>query len=154
MRKLMIVAMLVASAAVANAQRGYDRNDDAYGRRGYDNGRYDRNDNYGRDGYDRIDSYQREARRQIAWGIESGRITSRESKRLLREVEQIEYKENRYKRDGVLDPRERRDLMEDLTVLNRWINREKRDGDRVTYEDFSRGNRGNDRYDDRYNRRY
>lgn len=143
MRKLMIVAMLVASAAVANAQRGNDRN-----------GRYDRVDNY-----DRIDSYQREARRQIAWGIESGRITSRESKRLLREVEQIEYKENRYKRDGVLDPRERRDLMEDLTVLNRWINREKRDGDRVTYEDFSRGNRGNDRgdgrrYDDRYNRRY
>lgn len=141
MRKLMIVAMLVASAAVANAQRGYDRNDDAYGRRGYDNGRYDR-----------IDSYQREARRQIAWGIESGRITSRESKRLLREVEQIEYKENRYKRDGNLDPRERRDLIEDLTVLNRWINREKRDGDRVTYEDFSRNNRG--RYDDRYNRRY
>lgn len=154
MRKLMIVAMLVASAAVANAQRGYDRNNDAYGRRGNDNGRYDRNDNYGRGGYDKIDSYQREARRQIAWGIESGRITSRESKRLLREVEAIEYKENRYKRDGVLDPRERRDLMEDLTVLNRWINREKRDGDRVTYEDFSRGNRGNDRYDDRYNRRY
>lgn len=155
MRKLMIVAILVASAAVANAQRGYDRNDDAYGRRGNDNERYERNDNYGNGGYDKIDSYQREARRQIAWGIESGRITSRESKRLLREVEAIEYKENRYKRDGNLDPRERRDLMEDLTVLNRWINREKRDGDRVTYEDFSRGNRGDGRrYDDRYNRRY
>lgn len=138
----MIVAMLVASAAVANAQRGNDRN-----------GGRDRNDRV--DNYDRIDSYQREARRQIAWGIESGRITSRESKRLLREVEQIEYKENRYKRDGMLDPRERRDLMEDLTVLNRWINREKRDGDRVTYEDFSRSNRGDGRrYDDRYNRRY
>ena len=174
MRKLMIMAMLVASAAVANAQRGniargYDRNDDATGRRGNDprgkdNRRYDRNDNYGKGGYDKIDSYQREARRQIAWGIESGRITSRESKRLLREVEAIEHKENRYKRDGNLDPRERRDLMEDLIVLNRWINREKRDGDRVTYEDFSRGNRGNDHgdvrsYDDsrsngRYNRRY
>lgn len=136
MRKLMIVAMLVASAAVANAQRGNDR-------------RYDRVDNY-----DRIDSYQREARRQIAFGIETGRITSRESKRLLREVEQIEYKENRYKRDGNLDPRERKDLIEDLAVLNRWINREKRDGDRVTYEDFSKKNRGNDRYDGRYNRRY
>lgn len=154
MRKLMIVAMLVASAAVANAQRGYDRNDDAYGRRGNDNGRYERNDNYGRGGYDKIDSYQREARRQIAWGIESGRITSRESKRLLREVEAIEYKENRYKRDGNLDQRERKDLMEDLTVLNRWINREKRDGDRVTYEDFSKNSRGNDRGDGRYNRRY
>ncbi|MFN3488270.1 MAG: hypothetical protein ACK4YV_04015 [Emticicia sp.] len=158
MRKLMIVAMLVVSAAVANAQRGNDRNDDAHGRRGNDprgndNTRYERNDNYGR-GYDKIDSYQREARRQIAFGIETGRITSRESKRLLREVEQIEFKENRYKRDGNLDPRERRDLMEDLAVLNRWINREKRDGDRVTYEDFSKNNRGNDRGDGRYNRRY
>jgi hypothetical protein len=157
MRKLMIVAMLVAIATVANAQRGNDA-------RGNDNGRYGRNDNYGRGGYDKIDSYQREARRQIVWGIESGCITSRESKRLLREVEAIEHKENRYKRDGNLNPRERRDLMEDLIVLNRWINREKRDGDRVTYEDFSRGNRGNDRGDDRryddsrsdsrYNRRY
>jgi hypothetical protein len=79
-------------------------------------------------------------------------------------VESIELKENRYKRDGNLNSRERRDLMEDLTVLNSWINREKRDGDHVTYESFSRGNRGNDRvhdrrYDDsrsdsRYNRRY
>lgn len=150
MRKLMIVAMLVASAAVANAQRGNDRS--------YENRRenYDsRRDGRRGENYDRIDSYQREARRQIAFGIETGRITSRESKRLLREVEQIEFKENRYKRDGNLDPRERRDLIEDLTVLNRWINREKRDGDRVTYEGFGRNNRGNDngRYDDRYGRR-
>jgi hypothetical protein len=147
----MIVAMLVASAAVANAQRGNDKRDNGYDNR---NGGYDKRDDRRGDNYDRIDSYQREARRQIAFGIETGRITSRESKRLLREVEQIEYKENRYKRDGNLDPRERRDLIEDLTVLNRWINREKRDGDRVTYEDFSRGNRGNDRGDGRYSRRY
>ncbi len=156
MRKLMIVAMLVASAIVANAQRGNDRRDNGYENRG---GGYDKRDDRRGDNYDRIDSYQREARRQIAFGIESGRITSRESKRLLREVEQIEYKENRYKRDGNLDPRERKDLIEDLTVLNRWINREKRDGDRVTYDDFSKNNRGNDRsdshrYDDRYKGRY
>jgi len=164
MNKLMILAMLVAIAALANAQTRndalrYESNDYVYRRRvndhrGNENGRYERNDNYGRGGYDKIDSYQREARRQIAWGIGDGRITSRESKRLLREVEAIEYKENRYKRDGNLDPRERRDLIEDLTVLNRWINREKRDGERVTYEDFSRGNRGNDLGDGRYNRRY
>ena len=149
----MIVAMLVASAIAANAQRGNDRRDNGYGNR--DGGYERRDDQRGNDrrgstrrgdNYDRIDSYQREARRQIAFGIENGRITSRESKRLLREVEQIEYKENRYKCDGVLDPRERKDLMEDLTVLNRWINREKRDGDRVTYEDFSRGTRHNGRY--------
>lgn len=164
MRKLMIVAMLVASAAVANAQRGNDRRDNGYDDRNgsydnrngnYNNGGYDKRDNRRGDNYDKIDSYQREARRQIAFGIETGRITSRESKRLLREVEAIEYKENRYKRDGNLDPRERKDLVEDLAVLNRWINREKRDGDRVTYEDFSKNNRGDGRrYDDRYNRRY
>ncbi|WP_394993732.1 hypothetical protein [Emticicia sp.] len=168
MRKLMIVAMLVASAIAADAQRGNDRRDNGYNNRdSYDNrnGGYDRRgdsrrDSRGGNNFDRIDSYQREARRQIAFGIESGRITSRESKRLLREVEQIEYKENRYKRDGNLDPRERKDLIEDLTVLNRWINREKRDGDRVTYDDFSRGNRNtndrrsDDRYDERNGRRY
>ncbi len=166
----MIVAILVASAIAADAQRGNDRHDDNgkrngnyeqdYGRNDSRRGDYDRRGDARRsDNYDRIDSYQREARRQIAFGIESGRITSREAKRLLREVENIEYKENRYKRDGVLDPRERKDLMEDLTVLNRWINHEKRDGDRVSYDDFSRNNRDNGRrndghYDDRYNRRY
>lgn len=97
--------------------------------RGNENRRYERNDNYCRWGYDKIDSYQREARRQIVWRIGSGRITSRDSIRLLREVEAIEYKENRYKRDGNLVPCERRDLIEDLTVLNRCINCEKRDGD-------------------------
>lgn len=137
MKNLMIVAMLVASAIAANAQRGNDRRDNNYGR----------NDNR----YDRIDSYQREARRQIAFGIETGRITSRESKKLLREVEKIEYKENRYKRDGVLDSRERKDLIEDLAVLNRWINHEKRDGDRITYDDY---NNRNGRYDNRYGGRY
>ncbi len=156
MRKLTIVAMLVASAIAADAQRGNDRRDDNYGRndnRYEKQGRNDGRRGNGYDKYDRIENYQREARRQIAFGIENGRITSREAKRLLREVEAIEFKENRYKRDGNLDPRERKDLMEDLTVLNRWINREKRDGDRVTYEDFGRNNRGNDRYDDRYGRR-
>ena len=153
MRKLMIVAMLVATATLANAQRGHDRNDDR--RRENDNDRDERSDKYSRNGgNDKIDSYQREARRQIAYGIESGRITSRESRKLLREVEKIEAKENRYRRDGDLNSRERRDLVEDLAVLNRWIYREKRDGDRITYEDFDRNTRQNDRNDDRYNRRY
>ena len=150
MKKLMIVAMLVASAIAADAQRGYDNRSDR--RENYQDRNDDRRDN-GYEKYDRIDSYQREARRQIAKGIESGRITSRESKRLLREVEKIEYKENRYQRDGVLDPRERKDLVEDLSVLNRWINREKHDGDRITYEDYGKGNGNSGRYDNRYGRR-
>lgn len=135
MRKLVMVAMLVAGAIAANAQRGYDRP----GR--FDNGY----------GYDKIDNYQREARRQIAFGIESGRITSHEAKRLLREAERIEAKENRFKRDGRLDAFERRELAQDLAVLNSWIAREKRDRERVTYDEYSRGY-ANGRYNDRYGR--
>ena len=150
MRKLMIVAMLVAGAITADAQRGYDnnRNDNRRGNDSrYDNDRYDNR-------FDKIDSYQREARRQISFGIESGRITSNEAKRLLREAERIEVKENRFKRDGRLDTIERRELTNDLAVLNSWIGREKRDRDRVSYEDFSKGYGSNGRYDDRYGRKY
>ncbi|RFS18395.1 hypothetical protein D0T08_03865 [Emticicia sp. C21] len=129
--------MLVAGAIGANAQRGYDKRD----------GRYGRNDN----GYDRVDSYQREARRQIANGVESGRITSREAKPLMREAERIEVKENRFKRDGRLDPMERRELAQDLAILNSWIAREKRDRDRISYNDYSRGY-ASGRYNDRYGR--
>lgn len=142
MKKLMMIAMLVAVAIGANAQRGYDKRD----------GRYGRNDN-AYDKYDRIDSYQREARRQIANGVESGRITSREAKPLLREAERIEIKENRFSRDGRLDPMERRELAQDLAVLNGWIAREKRDRDRISYDDYSRGY-ANGRYNDRYGRRF
>jgi len=138
MRKLIMIAMLVAGAIGANAQRGYDKRDNR--------GRYETN-------YDRIDSYQREARRQIANGIESGRITSNEAKRLLREAERIEVKENRFRRDGRLDAGERRELSQDLAVLNGWIAREKRDRDRITYDDYSRGY-ANGRYNDRYGRGY
>ena len=133
MKKLMIIAMLVAGAISANAQRGYDRP-----------GRFDK-------GYDRIDSYQREARRQIANGIESGRITSNEAKRLLREAERIEMKENRFKRDGRLDNFERKELAQDLAVLNTWIAREKRDRERITFDEYSRGY-ASGRYNDRYGR--
>lgn len=135
MRKLIMIAMLVAGAIGANAQRGYDKR-----------GRYETN-------YDRIDSYQREARRQISFGIESGKITSREAKPLLREAERIEAKENRFRRDGRLDAGERRELSQDLAVLNSWIAREKRDRDRITYDNFSRGY-ANGRYNDRYGRGY
>lgn len=137
MKKLIMIAMLVAGAIGANAQRGYDKRD----------GRYGRNDN----AFDRVDSYQREARRQIANGVESGKITSREAKPLLREAERIEIKENRFSRDGRLDPMERRELAQDLAVLNSWIAREKRDRDRISYNDYSRGY-ASGRYNDRYGR--
>ncbi|MBA4851084.1 hypothetical protein [Emticicia sp. BO119] len=137
MKKLIMIAMLVAGAIGANAQRGYDKRD---------GGRYGRNDNV-------IESYQFQARNEIAQGIKTGRITSNEAKKLLREAERIEVKENRFKRDGRLDNFERRELEQDLAVLHSWIAREKRDRDRVTYEDYSRGY-ASGRYNDRYGKRF
>ena len=136
MKKLIMIAMLVAGAIGANAQRGYDKRD----------GRYGRNDNI-------VDSYQIQARNEIAQGIKSGRITSREAKPLLREAERIEVKENRFKRDGRIDNFERRELEQDLAVLHSWIAREKRDRDRITYDEYSRGY-ANGRYNDRYGKRF
>src|SRR6218665_493386 len=131
MKKLIMIAMLVAGAIGANAQRGYDKRD----------GRYGRNDNI-------VDSYQIQARNEIAQGIKSGRITSREAKPLLREAERIEVKENRFKRDGRIDNFERSELEQDLAVLHSWIASEKRDRDRITYDEYSRGY-ANGRYNDR-----
>ncbi len=114
-----------------------------------------RMERYPRENYERRDEIQflqRQIRRDIAFGIESGKITSRESRQLLREVEKNEQLESRYKRDGRLDAREKRELMEDLEMLSRLVRREKRDDDRVSYEEHNRGHgrmhheRSRDRY--------
>lgn len=147
MRKLMIVASFVLVAMAANAQGRYDDRD--FRRDGYGNNR--NRGNYGRydDRFDpnaRIDSYQREARKRIAWGIENGNITANEAKRLLREAERIEYKENAFLRDRFLDNRERKELAQDLADLNRKITRETRDWNRQSNDDYRRGGRYAGRY--------
>ena len=148
MRKLMIVASFVLVAMAANAQGRYDNRD--YRRGGYDNdhNRYGRNERYD-DRFDpngRIDSYQREARKRIAWGIENGSITAHEAKRLLKEAERIEFKENAFLRDRFLDNRERKELAQDLADLNRQITRESRDWNRQPNDDYRRGGRYAGRY--------
>lgn len=160
MKNIIIVAALIAATfQTANAQWGNrnnrnDRNDEYDTRRNddrWDNdrrGRWEddrrnddrwndrRNHNFG----DRIDDFQREARRRIGIGVERGLLTSREARGLMRDVERIERKEQIFWRDGRLDPRERRDLMEDLSALNRAITHEKRDNERSTYGDYGRYN--------------
>ena len=150
MNKLLIASVLAvfsfsAASAQWNNNRDNNRYDDRYeARRNDDNRRYD--DRYDNRHYDnqnyrfgnRIGDFQREARQRIGDGISRGLITSREARHLMRQVDQIERKENFFWRDRQLDPREYRELMEDLTSLNREISREKRDRD--TYDDYGQYN--------------
>ena len=130
-------AMILVSFSSANAQWGNNNRDRRYDDR-YDNrGNYDPRYGKGNLG-DRIDDFQREARRRIADGIAQGSLTSREAKGLMRDAERIERKEQIFWRDRVLDPRERRELMDDLYALNREITKEKRDRERSPYDDYGR----------------
>jgi hypothetical protein len=165
MKKIVILVALIATVfGTANAQRGRrgdeerdrdNRSDDRRGqydnryddRRGqYDNRYDDRRGQYdnrydGRNPYNRVDEFQRESRRRIAEGVARGLISSREARNLLRFAERIERKEQIFWRDGQLDRRERRDLVEDLAALNREITHEKYDGERSTYDDQYNQNR-------------
>lgn len=77
-----------------------------------------------------INSFQQQARERIAWGISRGLITGRESKRLLEMADRIEWKENRFMRNGRLSPGQAQELKQDLLVLDRMINQAKSNGER------------------------
>ncbi len=142
MKKLVFAAaMILVAFGSATAQWGNNnrnrRYDDRYDNRRDNRGGYDNRNGRGNMG-DRIDDFQREARRRIADGIAQGSISSREARNLMRDVERIERKEQIFWRDRVLDPRERRELTEDLYALNREITHEKRDNERSTYDEYGR----------------
>jgi hypothetical protein len=191
MKKLILIALMVAGAIAADAQndsryerRSYENRDDDRGRderRDYDknksdnryesrgnenrensrtydrnwdnnrndrryegyerwdrNGRYDHNrdrrfDN--RRGYSQrygnpIDDMQRDIRREIEWGARKGSLTYNEQRRLSRELDKIENREDRYFRDGYLSQWEFDDLARDLYQLDREVSRQRRDWDR------------------------
>lgn len=77
-----------------------------------------------------INSFQQQARERIAWGISRGLITGRESKRLLEMADRIEWKENRFMRNGRLSPGQAQELKQDLMVLDRMITHAKSNGER------------------------
>ncbi|MFN4147608.1 MAG: hypothetical protein ACK4GN_17420 [Runella sp.] len=150
MKKTLIAAVLfIVGLTTVHAQWGRNdrrddnRRDDRYDDRWDDRRSDDRWDNDRRMSDrrgnwrmgDRIDDYQREARRRIAIGVETGALTSREARNLLRFAERIERKEQFFWRDRRLDGQERRELEEDLAQLHREITREKRDRDRAAYND-------------------
>jgi len=78
-----------------------------------------------------------DARESIDRGIEKGRLTRHEARKLNEELGRILDKIDLMKEDGHLSRREREKINEDLDRLERHIRREKRDDDRE-YGDHGR----------------
>jgi hypothetical protein len=74
---------------------------------------------------------EREARlhNRIQRGLESGRLTNREGRRLMRELDNVEAKERAFQADGRLGRREREDLHNDLDRLANELRNQLRDDD-------------------------
>jgi hypothetical protein len=135
MKKLIMIALMVAGAISADAQ-----NDSRYERheRWDNNGRYDHSRDRrfnSRWGYSQrhsnpIDDMQNDIRREIEWGSRKGSLTNNEARRLARELDRIEYREDRYFRDGYLSQWEFENLARDLYALDREVSRQRRDWDR------------------------
>lgn len=105
--------------------------------------RYDQRDGY-RDGYSRermsdINRLQREARQDIANGVQWGTLTSREANMLMNRYEHIEAKERKFSRHGRLSPREERILRDDLRELLAQTRHLSRDRDRWARDPHRRG---------------
>ena len=104
--------------------------------------RYDRDGYY--DGYSRermsdINRLQREARQNIANGVQWGTLTSREANMLMNRYENIQDKERHFARRGHLSNREERILRNDLHELMSDTRRLSRDRDRWSRDGRHRG---------------
>ena len=135
-KSILIAVAIVGTFATAHAQRGY-HNDYNQPRGGYDENQRDRNDGYN-DRRNPVETLYQDTRRRIANGIATGRLTNRETRCISRDLQNIEYKQQRFVRDGFLDFREESELFNDLTDLNRKLTWEKQDGDRYGWQDYSR----------------
>jgi hypothetical protein len=105
--------------------------------------RYDSRDGY-HDGYSRermsdINRLQREARQNIANGVQWGTLTSREANMLMNRYENIQDKERQFARHGRLSNREERILRNDLHDLMSDTRRLSRDRDRWSRDGRHRG---------------
>ncbi len=79
---------------------------------------------------DRIDRRQEAQERSIQQGVRSGEITRREYHKLETEQAHIRALERSAKRDGHVDPYERRRIEAAQNAANRHIAHEKTDGER------------------------
>lgn len=105
--------------------------------------RYNSRDGY-HDGYERgrmsdINRLQREARQNIASGVQWGTLSSREANMLMNRYEGIEAKERKFSRHGRLSAREERILRDDLRELLSDTRRLTSDRDRWARDRRHRG---------------
>ena len=132
MKKILFAAVVLALGFTnASAQYGprYDRDD--Y-RDGY-------HDGASRERMSDINRLQREARQNIANGVQWGTLTSREANMLMNRYENIEDKERHFARHGRLSNREERILRNDLHELMSDTRRLSRDRDRWSRDGRHRG---------------
>lgn len=130
MKKILFAAVVLAL--------GFTNASAQYGPR-YDRDHY--HDGYSRERMSDINRLQREARQNIANGVQWGTLTSREANMLMNRYENIEDKERHFARHGRLSHREERILRNDLHELMSDTRRLSRDRDR-----WSRDGRHRDRY--------
>jgi len=90
----------------------------------------------------RIDRRQARQRERISNGIDSGDLSRKETKRLLKNQRQIARMERRFERDGYYSPRERRIMENALDRASHRIKRAKNDGYSPRYGRHHRGWRG------------
>jgi hypothetical protein len=90
----------------------------------YDNNRWNDGRNFS------IDQREANIHERIRRGLNDGRLTRREARPLLRELENIEAKERAFESDGRLGGRERDALHNDLDNLAARVRQQLRDEDR------------------------
>ena len=100
--------------------------------------RYDR-DGQSHERMSDINRLQREARQNIANGVQWGTLTSREANLLMNRYENIQDKERQFARHGRLSNREERILRNDLRELMSDTRRLSRDRDRWSRDGRHRG---------------
>ena len=109
MKKILFAAAILAL--------GFSEASAQYGPR-YDSRDRDRYENDHRNGRtSEVNHLQREARQQIATGIQRGTLSSREASVLMDQYERIEARERKFSHRGRLSPRESRMLQNDLERL-------------------------------------
>jgi len=75
-----------------------------------------------------VNGREHRQRERIQQGIRTGDLTAPEAARLFAQQARIRAEEHRYRRDGVVTPRERADLQRDLNRTSRSIHRQRSDG--------------------------
>jgi hypothetical protein len=90
---------------------------------------YDRSDRWD-DRSANIDEREARIKARIQRGIDDGRITDAEARRLHRELRDVEAKERAFRSDGRMGGREEAELNRDLDRLNDNVRRQMRDEQR------------------------